>query len=297
MINDNKPVNYFPISELSRLTGVNTVTIRAWERRYGLLKPKRTEKGHRLYDDKDVETVQTILTWINKGVSVGKVKPLLNHNNNSPNIEIDEKWSDYQNQFLQAAEEFNESKIDAYYFKLTKQYPFKVCIEFCFFPLFESFDTTPKASAALQFLFTVMKQRMVLTLLGHNKKTKKNNPVLLFLHSSYSSWKIWLSALSLSEKSLYTLVFEDIPSLALIIEISNKMNAQAVIIYSGEKTKNLALTELAKLNKDCNLILSGPDIWMNKEQNELKAIQSKIVFNPIDGAQQIISNIIPLENI
>lgn len=29
-----------PIGELARRTGVNPVTLRAWERRYGLLKPQ-----------------------------------------------------------------------------------------------------------------------------------------------------------------------------------------------------------------------------------------------------------------
>ncbi|MBF4212988.1 MerR family DNA-binding transcriptional regulator, partial [Pseudomonas donghuensis] len=37
----------FPIREVARLTGVNPVTLRAWERRYGLIQPTRTESGHR----------------------------------------------------------------------------------------------------------------------------------------------------------------------------------------------------------------------------------------------------------
>ncbi len=48
-----------PIREISRLTGVNSVTIRAWERRYGLIKPLRTNKGHRLYCHADVELIKT----------------------------------------------------------------------------------------------------------------------------------------------------------------------------------------------------------------------------------------------
>eukprot|EP01031_Cornospumella_fuschlensis_P015056 gene15056-18389_t len=47
----------FPIREVSRLTGVNPVTLRAWERRYGLIKPTRTDSGHRLYSFADIEAV------------------------------------------------------------------------------------------------------------------------------------------------------------------------------------------------------------------------------------------------
>ena len=39
----------FPIRTVSHLTGVNAVTLRAWERRHGLIKPQRTPSGHRLY--------------------------------------------------------------------------------------------------------------------------------------------------------------------------------------------------------------------------------------------------------
>ena len=37
-----------PIRTVSILTGVHSVTLRAWERRYGLITPQRTPKGHRL---------------------------------------------------------------------------------------------------------------------------------------------------------------------------------------------------------------------------------------------------------
>lgn len=38
----------YPIRTVSDLTGVNATTLRAWERRYGLIKPLRTDTGHRL---------------------------------------------------------------------------------------------------------------------------------------------------------------------------------------------------------------------------------------------------------
>ena len=46
-----------PIRTVSLLTGVNAITLRAWERRYGLVIPQRTPKGHRLYTQQDVERI------------------------------------------------------------------------------------------------------------------------------------------------------------------------------------------------------------------------------------------------
>lgn len=67
----------FPIREVARMTGVNPVTLRAWERRYGLIQPTRTESGHRLYSMTDIERVRSILGWIERGVAVSKVGKIL----------------------------------------------------------------------------------------------------------------------------------------------------------------------------------------------------------------------------
>ena len=51
----------YPIRTISNLTGVNAVTLRAWERRYNLIRPQRTPKGHRLYTQADVDRARSIL--------------------------------------------------------------------------------------------------------------------------------------------------------------------------------------------------------------------------------------------
>lgn len=67
----------YPIREVSRLSGVNSVTLRAWERRYGLLVPQRTESGHRLYSMRDIERVKAIVSWIARGIPVSKVASII----------------------------------------------------------------------------------------------------------------------------------------------------------------------------------------------------------------------------
>ena len=39
----------YPIRTVSLMTGVNVITLRAWEKTYGLIVPERKESGHRLY--------------------------------------------------------------------------------------------------------------------------------------------------------------------------------------------------------------------------------------------------------
>ena len=51
---------YWSIGEVAEQLGVNTSLIRYWEKEFGTLKPKRTDKGDRLYTKKDIEQLQRI---------------------------------------------------------------------------------------------------------------------------------------------------------------------------------------------------------------------------------------------
>jgi len=67
----------YSIGEFAQLCGINATTLRAWQRRYGLLKPIRSDGGHRQYSEEDIQQALKILDWVKKGVPVGQVKPLL----------------------------------------------------------------------------------------------------------------------------------------------------------------------------------------------------------------------------
>ena len=59
------------IGAVARRTGVAVTTLRAWEARYGVLRPSRTEGGHRLYSEEDVDRVLMVLRLTAQGWSVG----------------------------------------------------------------------------------------------------------------------------------------------------------------------------------------------------------------------------------
>jgi MerR family transcriptional regulator, light-induced transcriptional regulator len=67
----------FPIRVVARLTGINPVTIRAWERRYRLVLPERTPGGHRLYSRADVELLRAASRLVEQGVSISRATRLL----------------------------------------------------------------------------------------------------------------------------------------------------------------------------------------------------------------------------
>lgn len=64
------------IGELSRRTDVAPELLRAWERRYGLLAPSRSDGGYRLYSEDDVERVRAMRTNLAAGLSAAEAARL-----------------------------------------------------------------------------------------------------------------------------------------------------------------------------------------------------------------------------
>lgn len=60
------------IGELSRRTGVSTSVLRAWELRYGLMSPERTEGRLRLYSAEEEQRVRTMQSHIRSGLSAAE---------------------------------------------------------------------------------------------------------------------------------------------------------------------------------------------------------------------------------
>jgi len=61
-------------------TGLPADTLRAWERRYGLPAPQRTQGGHRLYSERDIHTIKWLMARQAEGLSISRAVDLWNEN-------------------------------------------------------------------------------------------------------------------------------------------------------------------------------------------------------------------------
>jgi DNA-binding transcriptional MerR regulator len=107
----SRPVERLPIRTISSLTGVKPMTLRAWERRYGLIRPQRTPKGHRLYTHQHVERIRRVLTLIERGVPVGRVRDVLDVEP-APAADAAGPWRDYLDRMAAAIARFDELELD-----------------------------------------------------------------------------------------------------------------------------------------------------------------------------------------
>jgi MerR family transcriptional regulator, light-induced transcriptional regulator len=112
----SNPGAHLPIRTISSLTGVNAITLRAWERRYGLIHPLRTPKGHRLYTHQHVDQIRRVLTLVERGVPISRVRELLDAEAPAPSAASDKgPWRDYLEQMAAAIARFDEAELDRVY--------------------------------------------------------------------------------------------------------------------------------------------------------------------------------------
>ena len=67
---------YLRIGELSQRTGVSPELLRAWERRYGLLRPERSEGGFRLYTAADEARIRRMRGYLARGIAAAEAARL-----------------------------------------------------------------------------------------------------------------------------------------------------------------------------------------------------------------------------
>lgn len=75
----------YNIKAVEAMVGIPAGTIRMWERRYQIITPQRSESGHRLYTDEQVEMLRKIVAKTKEGLTVRQAIALLGTNEETDN--------------------------------------------------------------------------------------------------------------------------------------------------------------------------------------------------------------------
>lgn len=174
--------NYLPIRTVSEKTGVNAVTLRAWERRYGLIKPKRTPKGHRLYTLADIELINDVLQLVEQGVPISQVRSaLLPTRNPADPVTNQNIWDAYQRELVAGISKFDETRLDAVYQEAMALYPVDVVTKQLLLPLLrqlgERWERTEGGVAEEHFFGVYMRNKLGARF--HHRQRNTRGPRLL----------------------------------------------------------------------------------------------------------------------
>lgn len=257
-----------PIREVSRLTGINPVTLRAWERRYGLIQPTRTESGHRLYSRSDIDEVRNILGWIERGVAVSKVGKILARSQSlkpqaeSPrNLACLNDFKQWQLQLRQAVRAFDERRMEQVYGQVFSSYPLVVAFQDIFLPVWQELRSTQEAfghHSEWLFLDGFLRGRVLqrLQLSGDQQEARV---LLAAIPGHCRELELLVAALLLGDSEVAVTVLglgQPVEELALVCE---RIEPHALVLFSNHAPASDLPKRLARLALalECPLLLAG----------------------------------------
>lgn len=77
----------YNIKAVSNLIGIQPSTLRAWERRYQIIAPKRNHAGHRLYTEEHIQILKWLMDKVSSGMMIGQAVQLLEENRLQSNVQ------------------------------------------------------------------------------------------------------------------------------------------------------------------------------------------------------------------
>ncbi|HEX4547668.1 MerR family transcriptional regulator [Pseudomonas sp.] len=258
----------FPIREVSRVTGVNPVTLRAWERRYGLIQPTRTESGHRLYSMTEIERVHSIVEWIDRGVAVSKIgkilaktEPLkvLAHVISNDLVQAD--YQQWQHQVQAAVSAFDDIELDRIYGQIFSSYSLPVVFQDILMPLWrqlqqhhDAFGQTSEWLFFDGYLRARVLQRIIMLRTSQPRKI-----VVTALTAQCRELELLVAALFLSgsESGVRVLTAgQPFDELTLVCE---KIQPQALVLFSNHAPAPELPRHLNRLalSLNCQVMLAG----------------------------------------
>lgn len=258
----------FPIREVARLTGINPVTLRAWERRYGLIQPTRTESGHRLYSMHDVEAVREILGWIERGVAVSKVGKIMAKNRAAQvqvKVPLDDpqqgEYGQWRDQLKLAVSAFDEELLERLYGQIFSSYALPVVFQDIFLPFWkqllqvrDDFGQTSEWLFLDGFLRARITQRLLLQRAGQSRQL-----LLTAFNEQCRELELLVAALMLGHDQIGVRLLGPGAPLEELTLVCEKLQPVALVVFSNhaptaelpKRLQRLALT------LDCPLMLAG----------------------------------------
>ena len=186
----NRFSGHYPIREFARITGVNPVTLRAWERRYGIVQPQRTDKGHRFYSEADIQRVNNILYWLEQGYPVRQVKLLLQNDQPQALQHDDDDWQQRRQRQITAISEGQLQQLDRLIVDGLANYPMSVFYQRCLQPVMAFLQAQP-----LHYqLYCQQLKRSLICLVQRQQKHNQDAPLLLL--SNHESQELFLYAMA-----------------------------------------------------------------------------------------------------
>lgn len=256
----------FPIRQIAEQTGINPVTLRAWERRYGLVQPERTAKGHRMYREKDLKRIFRIKEWLERGVAVSQVKALLDDQAILPDTAqavTDAEMPEWSGLVSQSADWLSQGQItrfDQQLNQLTAIYPVQMLNQFFWPPLLNFIYRAGEYQQLVRIQFYAWLRNRTGTRLSHRNMPSATRPVWLLapVPGQAMDPELCLTALTCADLNIPVLMLDSLPEWSFLHLLEEQKNLTGIVLFTREKLPEFSKSEHQILNSlKSPLYLSG----------------------------------------
>ncbi|WP_449429851.1 MerR family transcriptional regulator [Pseudomonas putida] len=276
-----------PIGELAQRTGVNPITLRAWERRYGLLKPQRTAKGHRLYPVDQIARVEAILAWLDRGASVGQVRELLDKPiSSAPQGD----WQTRQEQLIEAIAGLSQRTLDQQLNQAMALYPAITLCEHLLLPLLDRlaqrWRTYFNARLEQVFFHTWLRSKLGARVY-HDNQLLQGVAVLLAEDSERPlDPSLWLYAWLFSSNGIPVVVLEQPVGSAQLLRAISALHPRALLLHLGPRIDSKTLLRTLQGMQGIKL-LGGATLALHEAQLHALGLPDLFLFDTPQAALHV----------
>ena len=287
-------MTHYTLHELEKLTGILAATIRVWERRYNIIKPKRTGTNRRWYDDDDLRRLINISIIYHSGIKISKIAKYSESEliENVESLTKDSVISDtHIKSLIVATFSFNSNAVNQILLRAVINIGFEETFSSVVFPFLRRigimWHTGPAITGAEHFVTNILRLKLISAIdslpLANDPKRKR---VIMFLPDnelhemgllfySYLIRKLGHEVLYLGQATPFFALTEVIEKWHSDILVTGVLTDLAVI-EPEEYLKNLSTTFKSQKILLCGSLADKPfiekfkNIYPIREVNDLK---------------------------
>lgn len=179
----------YSIKDLEKLSGIKAHTLRIWEKRYGVIEPKRTDTNIRYYTDEELKKVLNIAILNNYGIKISKIVGLSPEELHAKVVEIgNEEVSEsvQMESLVVAMVEMDEARFEKILVNCTIRLGFEQTMMKVIYPFFRKvgllWQTGAINPAQEHFISNLIRQKLIVAIDSQGLMSKKDSrKFLLFL--------------------------------------------------------------------------------------------------------------------
>ncbi|WP_431799080.1 MerR family transcriptional regulator [Halobacillus andaensis] len=280
----------YNIKAVSTLLGIPAGTLRAWERRYQIIRPARNEAGHRLYTDEHLQTLKWLVDKVNEGFTISQAVSLLEDSEDvSSSPQSKEKrnhLNSTQEKFLQCLLAFDERTAQGKLDEALRLFTLETVLKDIIGPLLIQVETMREnkeiTSMHEHFAVNFLRSRIGMLLLSMPVEGFKSKALLLPGPDEKHTLGLLFFAFALKSRGYEIVYVGQTTTWRDIERVIDEINPAFVFLSCTSKIntpKSIRLVESLKEKHPELKIGIGGDIYRAFREEERKCLQPYLVGN------------------